>query len=375
MTGPLVAIIGGGIGGASLAWHLSPHADVTLIEAETTPGYHTTGRSAAFFAQTYGGPDVQPLTTGSRDFLFAPPLEFCTVPLVLPRGALHVARAEELERVDVMAATFQPLTPSVTVVGPERIAALAPRLRPEYRAGAVHDPECRDIDVAALHTGFLAGARARGARLVTGARIDRLERIAGRWQLGWSAGRLEADIIVNAAGAWADEIALLAGAAPLGLSPRRRTIITFDPAPVPADPAAPLVLGIAGDFYFKPQGQRIWASPADETPSPPCDSQPEEIDKAITVQRIEAATDYRVRRIEHAWSGLRTFAPDRAPVYGFDAHLPGFFWCAGQGGFGIQTAPAAAELAAALLLGRAVPARLAALGIDADRYGPGRLRA
>jgi D-arginine dehydrogenase len=371
---PKIVIIGSGMAGASLGWALAGHADVTIVEAEATPGYHTTGRSAAFYAETYGGEQVQPLTTASKSFLFAPPEEFSRVPLVHPRGALHVATQGQLDKVADMARTASGLSPGIEVLGRDAIAALAPMLKEAWCAGAVFDRDCKDIDVAVLHGAYLAGARRAGARLITGAAVRALTRRPGDWLVDWGEGSLSADMVVNAAGAWADDIARLAEAEPIGLSPRRRTIVTFAPAGPPVDPALPLVLDIDESFYFKPQGGEVWASPADETPSPPCDSQPEELDKALTVARIEAATHWQVLRLRSSWAGLRSFAPDRAPVFGEDAQRPGFFWCAGQGGFGIQTAPAASQLCAAMVLDRAVPDTLAAVGITATRYSPLRFK-
>lgn len=372
MTQPRVVIIGAGMAGASLAWSLARDADVLLLEAEEMAGYHTTGRSAAFFAETYGGPQIQPLTSASKAFLFHPPADFTEGPLVRPRGALYVARKDQRDRIAPMLAAYAALGGNIGEAPPELIGHLAPMLRAEWCAGGVYDPDCKDIDVAALHLAYLSGARRHGGRLVTSARVDAVRRSGGQWQLDSTAGQFSADILVNAAGAWADEVAVLAGAKAAGLVPRRRTIVAFEPRPGGVDPAAPLVLDIDDTFYFKPDGHRIWASPGDETPSPPCDSQPDDLDKAVTVDRIEAATHWRINRIDRAWSGLRTFAPDRAPLFGYDPAIDGFFWCAGQGGFGIQTAPAAAMLCAALLLNRPIPSALTSAGVDAASFTPAR---
>ena len=354
-----IAIIGGGIAGAALAAEVAPHARVLILEAEDAPGYHATGRSAAFWEETYGGPGVQPLSSASRAALAAGGF-------LQPLGSLHIGRAGEADQIDAMLARFAGTGVELSLVDPrERLAGL----RPEWSL-AIWEPSCAYIDVAGLHAACLSRARKAGAEMVLNGRVTALARSGGRWTIDTAAGRFEADIVVDAAGAWADGVAALAGARPLGITPLRRTLVQLrvDP-PVPA--SAPHVAHIGGDFYFKPEaGGRVWVSPHDEIPSPPCDAQPEELDVAIAIDRLEQAVDWKVERLERSWAGLRSFAPDRLPVYGFDPVVPGFFWCAGQGGFGIQTAPAAAMLGAALLMGRTPPPAVS--GIDADRYAPGR---
>lgn len=365
---PRVAIIGAGMAGASLAYFLGTRAQVTLIEGEAQPGYHTTGRSAAFYAETYGGPAVQPLTTASTRFFEAPPAGFAASPLLGPRGGLHVANAAALADLDSIEQEFSGSGVRIDRLSADVLAERLPQLRDTWRAGALWEPDCRDIDVAALHQGFLAGALRVGARMMNDARVLRLTRQSGGWAIETSSGAFAADIVVNAAGAWGDEVAALAGIAPLGLTPLRRTVVVVDVDPVaPAD--LPLVIAADGSFYFKPDAGRLWVSPHDEIPCEASDVQPEEYDVALAIERLEQATTWRIRRLERAWAGLRTFAPDRAPVYGEDSQAAGFFWCVGQGGFGIQTAPAAGQLAAALLLGDPPPA-----GLDAARYAPDRFR-
>ncbi len=351
-----VAIVGAGIAGASLAAELSPHARVLLLEAEERPGYHATGRSAAFWSETYGGPDIQPLTTASGPMLreggFLDPL-----------GELHLARAGDQGRVDAFLAAFEGSGVPLHPVDPRHIV---PGLREDWSLG-VHEPGCAYIDVAALHQHFLARAKAAGAVLHCSAGLTGAVREGGAWRLETQAGSFAADLLVNAAGAWADEVAALAGAAPIGIRAYRRTMVQLrtDPAP-PA--GCPLVSDLGGRFYFKPEaGGRLWLTPHDEVDSPPCDAAPEEIDIATAIHRFEQVVDWRVAALEHRWAGLRSFAPDRRPVYGFDPAVPGLFWCAGQGGFGIQTAPAASRLACQLLLGQNVT-------LDPERYLPGRFR-
>lgn len=352
-----IAIVGAGMAGASLAAELAPHARVVLLEAESQPGYHATGRSAAFWSETYGGPDVQPLTTASRPLLEA-------AGVLAPLGSLQIGRAEDDAAIDAFLAAFAGSGVVLEEVDPH---AVVPGLREEWRR-AVYEPSCTYIDVAALHAGYLTSARRAGAQLLTDTPFLAAHRASGGWHLETGAGDLSAAILVDAAGAWADEVARRAGAAPLGIRAFRRTMVQLrtDPAP---PPTLPHVAHIGGSFYFKPEaGGRLWLSPHDEIASDPCDAQPEEIDVAIAIDRFESCVDWRVTALEHKWAGLRSFAPDRLPVYGFASDAPGFFWCAGQGGFGIQTAPAAAKLAAALVLGEAIDLS----GVDPGRYSPNR---
>ncbi len=351
-----IAIVGAGIAGASLAAELAPHARVLLLEAEDMPGRHATGRSAAFWSETYGGPLIQPLTTASAQGL---------APFLQPLGSLHIGRAEDEAAVDIFLAGFAGSDVELHRVDP---ASVIPGLRPEWTLG-VMEPSCAYIDVAAVHADCLSRARRGGATLVVDAGLESARREGGRWDIATSAGRFGADILVNAAGAWADTVASRAGVRPIGIRAYRRTVAQLRTSP-PAPAGLPHVADIGGRFYFKPEaGGRLWLSPHDETPTDPCDAAPEEYDVALAIDRFEGVVDWRVEAVERRWAGLRSFAPDRLPVYGFAE--PGFFWCAGQGGFGIQTAPAAAALAAALLLGHdpAVP------GVDPARYAPARLDA
>ncbi|MBO9711349.1 FAD-dependent oxidoreductase [Sphingomonas sp.] len=352
-----IAIVGGGIAGASLAAELAGQAKVAVLEMESQPGYHSTGRSAAFWSETYGGPFVQPLTTAS-----GPLLEGYLEPL----GSLHIARGDERAAVDSELAAFSESGVQLDLVDPrERI----PGLREQWTLG-IWEPSCAYIDVGGLHGSYLKAARRAGAEIRTDAELLSARRENGLWRLETRCGVVEAEVLVDAAGAWADPVAVLAGARPLGIQPYRRTMVQLatDPAP-PAD--LPHVGHLTGSFYFKPEaGGRLWLSPHDETPTDPCDAQPEDLDVAIAIDRFEQVVDWRVAKLEHRWAGLRSFAPDRLPVYGFDPDVPGFFWCAGQGGFGIQTAPAAAKLAAALVTGASPHPSVAA--IDPARYSPAR---
>lgn len=352
-----IAIVGAGIAGASLAAAIGERARVVLLEAEAHAGYHATGRSAAFWSETYGGAGIQPLTTASGAALRAGGY-------LDPLGSLHIGRAADEPAIESFLAEFAGSPVALDRVDP---ATLVPGLRPDWTLG-VWEPSCAYIDVSRLHGDYLAAARRAGARVETGAELAEAVRDHGRWLLRTTDGRrIEADVLVDAAGAWADRVAILAGARALGITPYRRTMAQLRTEPGPP-PALPHVADIAGRFYFKPEpGGRVWLSPHDETRVDPHDVAPEELDVAIAIDRFEGVVDWRVAAVERRWAGLRSFAPDRLPVYGFAPDMPGFFWFAGQGGFGIQTAPAAAAIAAALLVGGEMPAT-----VDAERYSPAR---
>ena len=361
-----IAVIGAGMAGASIAAEIAAQAGtgtgVLLIEAERQPGYHTTGRSAAFWEECYGGPPIVPLTLASGPYLRDG--DFLTT-----RGALYVARAGDGENVAGFVDRFAGTGVQIEVLDRARLAPMIPGLRSGWDL-AIHEPACADIDVAGLHAHYLALARDGGVMLRPACRIVALEREGAGWRLATEDGaEIRAGVVVNAAGAWADTVAGLAGARPLGIQPLRRTVaqLRTDPS-VPA--SLPLVLDLAGRFYFKPESGRLWLSPHDETPSDPCDAAAEELDVALAIDRLEQVVDWQVQAVERRWAGLRSFAPDRRPVYGWDTRVPGFFWFAGQGGFGIQTAPAAARLGAQLLLGQAPDAMTQTL--DRALYSPDR---
>ena len=346
-----VAIVGAGMAGASLAAELAGEASVLILEAESQPGHHSTGRSAAFWSETYGGPSIQPLTSASGRFLAAPPPDFADGPLLAARGALHVAEAGGEAALDALAAQFGGSDIVLEPIDRAGLADLLPGLRPGWTR-ALAEPSCADIDVAGLHAAYLKRARVRGAVLVADGTLHSATRRGAGWTIETAAGPFNADRLVDAAGAWADEVARRASVVPLGIQPYRRTIVQVRVEP-PAPAGLPLVIDAQGRFYFKPEaGGRLWLSPHDETPCDAGDCAPEELDIALAIDGLERIVDWRVTQVERSWAGLRSFARDRLPVYGFDPGQPGFFWCAGQGGFGIQTAPAAAKLAAALLLSR-----------------------
>jgi D-arginine dehydrogenase len=356
-----VIIVGGGIAGASLGAEVAAKRRTLIIEAEGQCGYHATGRSAAFYLESYGGPDVARLSTASRNFLSQPPTDFSDDGFLHTRGDLHITRDELPE-----------LPPGIEsrVVERDELERLVPGIRPEWRR-ALFEPGCADIDVAALHAAYLRRFRRAGGEVRTSARLEAAGRSASAWQLRLEDGAtLTAPIVVNASGAWADRVAVACGVAPLGIEPKRRTMVQLRVGRSGVRDL-PLVDDSRGTFYFKGEGDNtVWLSPHDEIPTDPCDAAPEEIDVATAIDRFERVVDWPVERVERSWAGLRTFAPDRLPVYGFDSRAPGFFWCAGQGGFGIQTSPAAAKMAAAVLLDKEPEPMVAA--IDPAVFSPAR---
>ena len=360
------AVIGGGMAGASIAAELAPHASVVLLEAEDMPGYHSTGRSAAFWHETLGGPLVQPLSKAS----FAP---LQAGGFLTARSTLNVADAEHLGMLATLQERFAGSGTALQRLDYEGVCRHVPRARPVL-VGAMLEVDGGDIDVGGLLNYYLGAFRKGSGSMETDFRVDRMTYAASGWTIGAGDRTVTAAAVVDAGGAWADRIAMLAGAAPIGLQPKRRTIaqVRVDGDDVPAD--LPLTIDIAGTYYFRPQGpNKLWLCPHDETPVDPCDAAPDELDVAMAIDRFEIVTSWRVMAVEHKWAGLRTFSPDRLPVYGFDASVPAFFWCAGQGGVGIQTAPAAARICAAMLLDLTPDPSIAQ--IDAKAYSPGRFAA
>ena len=368
------AIVGAGIAGVSAAYSLAPHAGVILLEREHVPAYHTTGRSAALHSETYGSAEIRAITVASGHFYRAPPQGFTDHPLLTPRGALIAGRAEQEAAMRKAAADYARLVPSVRWLEPAETLRRQPLLRPAAAAGGAIFEEAADMDVAAIHAGFLRGARASGVALRLNAEVAALDRKDGRWTIRLGDGEtIGAANIVNAAGAWADVVGGLAGAKPIGLVPKRRTAFTFDSPPGLDLAPLPMAIDFDETWYIKPEtvGQFL-GSPADETPSPPCDAQPEEIDIATAVDRIETATTLQILRIKNKWAGLRSFVADKNLVVGYDPAVEGFFWLAGQGGYGIQTGAAAGRLAASLALGKGLPGDIATLGVAEAALSPAR---
>lgn len=365
-----VIVVGAGIAGASVAGALAAERKVVVLEREEQPAYHSTGRSAAYYAPGYGNEAVRVLTIAGDAFYRTPPAGFSDAPLFRAREWLHVARADQMES---LAKTERELGNAVERLSAAAVEARVSGMRPGYAAGGLLDRRGGDLDVDAILQGFLRQMRRAGGELVTSAHVERLERSGDQWIVHSTAGAFRAPVVVNAAGAWADELAGRAGLAPLGVIPKRRTAILI-PAPTGPEVANwPLVVDIDEQVYFKPDAGQLLISPADETPSEPCDAQPDEMDIAIAVDRFEQMTTIPVRRVTHKWAGLRVFAPDKTPIAGFDPRAPGFFWLAGQGGYGVQTAPGLSQFAAGVIAGRKLAAPFDVLANLIDALSPARL--
>lgn len=364
-------IIGGGMAGVSIAYHLSRSSAVILLEREPRLGSHSTGRSAALYSEIPMTDVVRRLSRLSRPFFDLPPAEFDATLMQPPRGSILTAQAADLAQLQDLASENSSLQWLDTDALRARVPIL--RLGPDAIVAGLLEPAAYRIDVAALLEGFRRGAKARGADIRSNCGVRGLHRAAGCWSIATTAGEsLRASVIVNAAGSWGDEIATLAGAAPLGLTPLRRTMIVFDPPPSLDCRLWPAVGGADASYYFLPDAGLLMGSAADEVPSPPCDAQPEPVEIALAAQRIEDVTTLTIKRIRNRWAGLRTFAPDRLPVAGYDPVTAGFFWLVGQGGSGIQTAPALGEAAAALALRQTLPDHFLQAGISAGILSPAR---
>ena len=367
-------IIGAGIAGAALAWRLAPYRRVVVIETERVSGYHSSGRSATYFNTGLGVPAVRLLALASREFFLQPPAGFASQPLAGPLPALTVSSAQGEARLERHLHALRELVPDAVRLDAGQIERLAPLIRTSRDGiwAAILDPSAFRIDGHALLQGYLAGAKARGATVIVGAEAVTITRAGDDWTVTAGTEVLAAPVIANAAGAWGDEVARRAGVAPLGLTPTRRTIVTFDAPAGCSIEGLPFVRSIDDLFYFTAESGGILLSPADETPVEPHDVQPEEEDVAVAIDRFESVTGTAVTRLRSRWAGLRTFARDRVPAVGFDAAAPGFFWCVGQGGVGLQTSPAISQCAAALILGEPWPASLAAAGLQAADLSPRR---
>ena len=360
-------IVGAGIAGASAAARLASKASVLLLEQETAPGYHSTGRSAALYSALYGNDTITAITRASRAFFDAPPAGFCEYPLLSPRGVLFAGCEADTEAIAEIARL--PLARRIDTV--EAIRRV-PILIEQYATHCAWEADAFDVDVHGLHQGFLRMARGAGAELACAAGVTALTREQDGWHIVTAHGEFSAGVVINAAGAWADRVAQLAGARALGIQPLRRTAMIID-AELPVGFSQwPAVIAADESWYIKPDAGLMLASPADETPTDPCDAQPEELDVAICADRIESRTRLQIRRIVRSWAGLRSFAPDRTPVVGYDPQVESFFWLAGQGGYGVQTCPALSQIAEALALREPIPVHIQDEGFDAARVSPCR---
>ncbi|WP_327440736.1 FAD-dependent oxidoreductase [Pseudomonas donghuensis] len=370
-----IVIIGAGIAGASLGYRLAQGRQVLMLEREAQAGYHATGRSAAMFMEAYGTPQIQALTRASRAFYESPPPGFCEHALLEPRGCLYVATLEQQALLDSTYAQSLANGTDVTLLDRDAALALVPSLRAEVLAGAVLEPGAMDLDVHALHQGFLRGYRQAGGQLRCNAEVIEGGYHEGHWQLSLADGsRIQARQLVNAAGAWADHVAAVCGIQPVGLQPCRRSAFTFEGPQDQAFSRWPAVIGVDESFYFKPDAGQLLGSPANADPVEPQDVMPEELDVAIGIYNIEAITTLAIRRPSHTWAGLRSFVADGDLVIGHDPQNPAFFWLAAQGGYGIQSAAGASQLACALLLEQPLAATLSAEGVEPQRLSPARFR-
>jgi D-arginine dehydrogenase len=366
-----VLVIGGGMAGVSIGYELAADRSVGLLEMEPTLSFHTTGRSVATFLESYGGRTIRLLTTASRSFMEEP--TGLDRSLLTPITVLWVAKQGDGDDVRAMSDAVSEFVP-VQILAPDAVQELAPVFQPGWVELGLLEPGGSEVDVAALHDLYATGLRRRGGEIHTSAGVAKMERVGNRWHVADRAGNTyDAAVVVNASGAWADVVAGMARVKPVNIHPLRRTVFMFA-APAGLDTQRlPLVGDVNASFYFKPEGEQILVSPADEVPSEPCDAKPDEIDVAMAIDTINEATTFNVRHVRSSWAGLRSFVADRTPVVGFDDDVEGFFWFVGQGGYGIQIAPALAEAGASLIRTGDLPARLVERGLDAASLGRARL--
>ena len=366
-------IVGAGIAGASVAHWLAKEHKVVVLEREDQPGYHTTGRSIAVYTEAYGPAAIRALAIAGGPFFKNPPKDFTSLPLCHPHGLMFVAREDQKTLLYDALKAVQPMSPAIREISVAEAVAMVPVLKRDYLAACFLDPNTMALDVNAIHQGYLRGLKAAGGEVVTNAEATRLERKGGKWIVTTPAGVFAAPVVINAAGAWADVLAARVGAKAIGLVPKRRTVIAFAPPAGVNGNAWPVVFDTKEEWYFKVDAGTVLGSPADATPSPPTDAQPEEIDIALTIDRIERATTMPIRRIIRKWAGLRSFVTDGVPVAGYDPHVEGYFWLAGQGGYGIETSVGLSRTAASLATGKGIPADVRALGITERDLAPMRL--
>lgn len=366
-------VIGAGIAGASVAYWLAPHGKVAVLEQESQPGYHSTGRSAALYMASYGSEQVRALTLASRSFFDAPPAGFSSHALLTPRGALMVATQEQLGSLEAHWAILQSMHTGAQRLSAAQACALVPALRPEAIAGAVLEPDASDMDVHAIHQGFLRGLKNYDGQVYTDARVIGLHRENNEWLVQTPNRIWRTPIVINAAGAWADHVGTLAGAQSIGLTPCRRSAFTFKPETECDFSHWPMTYGASEDWYIKPDAGLMLGSPANADPVEPHDVRPEELDIATAIYRIEEMTTLTIRRPSHTWAGLRSFVDDHSLVGGYDMQAKGFFWVAAQGGYGIQTSPAMGESCASLIRGLGIPEHIASWGLTAEMLSPARL--
>ncbi|WP_350446954.1 FAD-binding oxidoreductase [Pseudomonas solani] len=367
-------IIGAGIAGASTGYWLSRQGKVAVLEREEHAGYHSTGRSAALYTVAYGTPQVRALTGASRAFFDNPPEGFSEHPILTPRGEMVVDFSDDPDELRRQFDSARESVAEVQLLDADQACALVPVLRREKVFGAMLDPSAADIDTDALHQGYLRGIRRNGGTVHTGHDVQAIAREGDLWRVTTGQGEFSAPVLVNAAGAWCDGLAALAGVRPLGLQPKRRAAFIFA-APEGIDSHAwPALVSLDESFYFKPDAGMLLGSPANADPVDAHDVQPEELDIALGIYQIEEHTHMSIRRPARTWAGLRSFFADGDLVAGYDDQAPGFFWVAGQGGYGIQTSAAMGEASASLILRQPLPEHLGRFGLNAAMLSPARLR-
>ncbi|MGV6853406.1 MAG: NAD(P)/FAD-dependent oxidoreductase [bacterium] len=364
-------VIGAGMAGASIAYELQKTAQVLLVEMEPVPGYHATGRSSALYDPSYGIEPVRKMTLASRAFLDNPPDEFCDQTLLTPRGMLLVGRDDQNDHVQQFYNSTSVLIDTASMLDRQAIESMIDILRPEYRHG-VYLPDCFDMDVAAQHLGYLKGFKRMGGKLLPDCPVNKMQLSKGVWQVNAGLAKIEAKDVINAAGAWAEKVASLCNAQKINFKPLQRHVFTFSVQHLSQCREWPMVMDAEEKFYFKPEGGDLLATPADEVPVPPGDALVDDLAIAVGVDRIEQATTINIHHINNSWAGLRTFSPDRNLVIGADAQQENFYWLAGQGGYGIMTAPANARLLSSLILGADLDKELLEQGVNANDYHPGR---
>ena len=366
-------IIGSGIAGMSAAYRLSNYGKVIVLEKEAHLGYHTTGRSAAFFTENYGNNTIRALTKASRSFLENPSQCFREEPLMyLNGGFLIIANSDQSSEVDKELKYAAETSAKVYELSKKEALKMVPVLKDNYINRALHEPNSKVMDVDLIHQGYARGAKNNETQIYFNQEVIKISKNKNIWNIKTKNELFSSPILINAAGAWCDEIAILANCKPLGIKPKRRTVIIFKNANNYIIDKWPVVIDIEDNFYFKPEAGNFLASPADETDSPPCDAQPEEIDIALTVDRLEKATNLKIKTIEHKWAGLRSFYSDRTPIVGEDIVNSGFYWLAGQGGYGIQTSPSISKILECLITGKKWPTKLKELNINEKTLSPER---
>ena len=365
-------VIGAGISGTAAAFELSAHGTVVVIEAESMPGYHSTGRSAALYEPNYGNAVVRRITQASKSFLLNPPSKFCHVPLLTPRGLLTVAMPGDTEKLKPILEQSEPAATIESLTAAEA-CELAPLLDPKQVESATFEVDVADIEVATLHQGYLGSLKRAGGNVLCSMRVEHILRKDGAWQVSGNGQTIQGKTLINAAGAWADQIAMMVGAAPTQLVAKRRTAIIVDlPQHIATSRHLPAIDFADCNNYIKPEVGKIMVSPGDETPIEPQDAWPEDLDIAILVDWLESRTQINVQQVEHSWAGLRTFAPDDIPIVGYDSKVEDFFWLAGQGGYGIMMSPALGVTTASIITTGKLSTEMLSMGVEAKDISPSR---